>query len=357
VTQAKPLVSICVPTANRADYLRESLRSIVAQDYEPLEILISDNCSDDETGEICRKAAAEDSRIRYVRQTRPLGLYANHNFCIEQSRGELLCFFHDDDERAPGIVRTYVDFLLAHPEVGVVSSDWDLIDDTGRWIGAREYGVAPVTPGLEYVERTLRSGRSSVGCPGAMIRRAALGDVRFDEAGALGFGDFVVWFRIAESWAIGHVNRRLWKYRIHRKSLSRRTIASLSQDYQANLNGYCDAHLARWPQHHRLVARWRALIRRLLFWALLYEVALQFRRPAADGGASSLPQTIFEYSDQRLNDEELAHTLGEVRRFARGPVQRAVITTIRAMIASGATRPLAWMTGHVGTLRVLLGLR
>ena len=47
-----PLVSICVPTYNRASLLRESLKSICGQDYAPLEILISDNCSDDETEQV-----------------------------------------------------------------------------------------------------------------------------------------------------------------------------------------------------------------------------------------------------------------------------------------------------------------
>lgn len=354
---ANPLVSICVPTANRASYLRESLRSIRAQDYEPLEILISDNCSDDETEQICRKAAAEDSRIRYVRQPTPLGLYANHNFCIEASRGELLGFFHDDDDREPDIVSEYAAFLAAHPDVGVVSSDWDLIDDTGRWIGVREHRTPAVTAGLDYIERTLRSGRSSVGCPGAMIRRSTLGDVRFDETGPLGFGDFVVWFRIAERFTIGHVNRRLWKYRIHSKSLSRRTIESLSHDYEASLNHYCDGHLVRWPGHHALVRRWRTLIHRTLFWALLYEVALHFRRATADSAAATLPQTIFEHSDHRLTDEELARTLARARKFAHGPLQRAAMAGVRVMIATGFTAPLAAMTGHVATLRKVLGLR
>jgi glycosyltransferase involved in cell wall biosynthesis len=354
---AKPLVSICVPTANRASYLRESLRSIRAQDYEPLEILISDNCSDDDTEAICRKAAAEDSRIRYVRHTRPLSLYGNHNYCIEASRGELLGFFHDDDDRAPEMVRTYVDFLTAHPEVGVVSSDWDLIDDDGRWIGARDHRVAAVTSGLTYIERTVRSGRSSVGCPGAMIRRSALGDVRFDEEGAIGFGDFVVWFRIAERFAIGHVNQRLWKYRIHRKSLSRRTIESLSHDYETNLNRYFEGHLARWPGHASLVRRWRTLGRHLLFWALLYEVSLHCRRTASGLTSSSLPQTIFEHSDQRLTDEELGRALSRAREVASGPVQTAALAGVGALTATGFTWPLAFMTGHVTTLRKVLRLR
>lgn len=96
---ANPLVSICVPTYNRAAWLRDGLKSICGQDYSPLEILISDNGSDDETEEVGREAARSDPRVRYVRHPENLGVYGNHNFCIEESRGELLSSFHDHDER------------------------------------------------------------------------------------------------------------------------------------------------------------------------------------------------------------------------------------------------------------------
>ena len=353
----EPLVSICVPTRNRATYLRDSLATIRAQDYERLEILISDNASDDETADICAKAAAEDPRIRYVRQSRVLGLYENHNFCIDESRGELLCFFHDDDDRRADIVRRYVDFLVVHTDVGVVSSDWDLIDDGGKWIGAREFGAPSVTPGLDYIERTFRAGRSSIGCPGAMIRRSALGDVRFDEQGPIGFGDFVVWFRIAERHAVGHIRERLWKYRIHRKSLSRRTIESLSHDYETNLATYLDGYVKRWPGESQRAGRWRGLIGRLLFWALLYEIALHSRRTGPDTTSDSLPQTIFEHADQRLSDEDLARTLARAGEFAVGPVRPAALGAVWLMHATGLTWPLSFMTQHVGMLRKVLGLR
>jgi cellulose synthase/poly-beta-1,6-N-acetylglucosamine synthase-like glycosyltransferase len=92
VAGTTPLVSVCVPTFNRVDFLRESLATIVRLDYEPLEILISDNRSDDGTEALCRELEARDRRVRYVRQPSNIGLYGNHNFCIEASRGLHLLF-------------------------------------------------------------------------------------------------------------------------------------------------------------------------------------------------------------------------------------------------------------------------
>ena len=58
-----PLVTLCVPTRNRASLLRESLPTILAQDHEPLEILISDNCSTDDTEDVCRRSRVFDPRV------------------------------------------------------------------------------------------------------------------------------------------------------------------------------------------------------------------------------------------------------------------------------------------------------
>lgn len=353
----RPLVSIGVPTYNRGATLREGLANIRAQDYRPLEIIISDNASSDETEAICREAASADPRIRYVRQPRNIGLYGNHNACLEESRGEFFCFFHDHDERDPHLVSEYVAFLQQHPEVGVVCSDWELIDEAGAYLGARDHSVQPVTPGLDYIEQTLRSGRSSIGIPGAMVRRVALGDIRFDERGHLGFGDFVVWCHVAEQWAVGHLPKRLWRWRQDPHSQSARTIESLTRDYYENLNAYCDGHLAHWPGHARLVARWRSSIKRYLFWALAYELGLYFRNDALGTGRSSAPRTLFEILGYRLTDQEFQQVLQQLRTYRTGALEYAALSAINGLVRLRFTQPLAWATRHYASFRSLLGLR
>ena len=350
-----PLVSICIPTRNRATWLREGLRTICGQDYQRLDILISDNASDDETEKVGRAEARADARVRYVRHSRNLGLYGNHNFCLEASRGDFICLFHDHDERDTTLVSTYVEFMRQHPRVGVVCSDWDLVDHDSRLLGAREYHVAPVTSGLDYIAQTLRSGRSAIGVPGAMIRRTALGNIRFDEHAAIGFGDFVVWCRMAETADVGHVSRRLWRWRQDRRSESARTIESMTHDYYENLSRYCDGHLARWPQHARLVGEWRQAIHRYLFWALVFEIGLHFRH---DRGPSRREgRTLFEIMDYRLTPEQFQGALDQLKLHQRGLSQRATRALITALINLRMTWPLAWAIKHHVSLGALLGLR
>jgi glycosyltransferase involved in cell wall biosynthesis len=357
-----PLVTICVPTRNRVASLRKSLESILGQDYPAIEVIISDNASTDGTDAFCRELAAPDTRIRYIRHDRNIGLHGNHNFCLGAGTGEFLCVFHDHDDRDLSLVSTYVAFLQAHPDVGLVCSDWELIDDAGRRLGPRDHDVDSVTPGLQFIERTIRSGRSAVGIPGTMIRRAALGSIRFIDAAPVGFGDFPVWFEVAERWNIGHVSERLWRWTQSAQSESARTITSMSRDYYQNLSSYCDAHLRRWPDHGALVARWRSDITRYLFWALAYETGLYFRTMHA--GPSGLradahdgSRTLFEILGYRLEPEQFQEVLTQMRAWRTGPLQHAAFCMINALVRVNCTWPLAWGIRHHALVRNVLGLR
>ncbi|GEM_PF-835362 len=352
-----PLVSICLPTCNRAGLLRESLGTICGQGFEPLEILISDDASTDETEKLCRDLADRDPRVRYIRHPKRLGLYPNHNFCINESRGEFLCLLHDDDQHHPELISESVAFLLRHPEVGIVCSDWDLLDDDGRQVGVRDHDVPDVVSGLDYISRTMRSGQSWIGCPGAVIRRSALGAARFREDGPIGFADFVVWFQIAERFSIGHISRRLWRYRLHGRSFSRRTIESLTRDYYENLNQYCDDHLARRPDHADLVRRWRRDINHYLFWALSFELGLHYRQAQDRERRPSVHQSVFEISGYRLTPEEVRSVRAQLRRFRTGPTQVLTFWILEAMQGLGLTGPLAGITYHAAKIRRVLGLK
>src|SRR4029077_19838978 len=90
-------VSIGLPVYNGENYIAESLEALLGQSYKDFELIISDNASTDGTGDICRRYEKQDSRLRYYRQPRNIGLAPNHNFVVEQSRGELFKWASNDD--------------------------------------------------------------------------------------------------------------------------------------------------------------------------------------------------------------------------------------------------------------------
>src|SRR6516164_196463 len=117
-----PRLSIGLPVYNGEKYLAESLDSLLGQTFEDFELIISDNASTDSTGDICQRYAKQDSRIRYIRQPRNIGLAANHNFVIGQARGDLFKWAADDDLCARDLVRDCVDALDEYPRVVLTHS-------------------------------------------------------------------------------------------------------------------------------------------------------------------------------------------------------------------------------------------
>ena len=90
------LVTIAIPTFNRADgNLICALQSAISQTYKNIEIIVSDNCSSDDTEQVVKQF--KDPRLQYVRHPENIGANANFNFCLSQAKGDYFLLLHDDD--------------------------------------------------------------------------------------------------------------------------------------------------------------------------------------------------------------------------------------------------------------------
>jgi glycosyltransferase involved in cell wall biosynthesis len=148
---AIPRLSIGLPVYNGERYLAESLDALLGQSYEDFELIISDNASTDGTADICRRYGKQDSRIRYVRQPRNIGCAPNHNYVVEQARGELFKWASYDDLYARDLLRRCVDALDEYPNF-VLANAWSVvIDSSGTVTKLVEYPVA--TASLRAPER------------------------------------------------------------------------------------------------------------------------------------------------------------------------------------------------------------
>jgi glycosyltransferase involved in cell wall biosynthesis len=147
-------LTIGLPVYNGANFLAESLESLLGQTYDDLEIVISDNASTDGTADICQEYANKDSRIRYIRQPYNIGMIRNHQFVMRQATGELFKLASHDDLYARDLLKKCIEALDAHPEV-VVAHCWEArIDARGSIIEAMAY---PVAADLPRVSERLRS--------------------------------------------------------------------------------------------------------------------------------------------------------------------------------------------------------
>src|SRR5688572_7138735 len=126
-----PLISIGVPTYNRNIGILRTLSSIWEQRYPNLEIIISDNCSTDNTREVILDICKDHPEIRAYRQEKNVGMIPNFDFVLKQARGKYFMWVADDDALEPGTLMKYVDFLEKNPEYSIVSGEikyW--MDDT-----------------------------------------------------------------------------------------------------------------------------------------------------------------------------------------------------------------------------------
>lgn len=128
--KSNPVATFIVPVYNGADFIAESIESIISQTFQNWTLLILDNCSTDNTQEVCA-SYLNDTRIQYIRNEKNLGLLGNLLKGIELTQTPYWCYVcHDDKFIDNTAVQRAFDILEADPEIAMVSSPL-------KWMDAR----------------------------------------------------------------------------------------------------------------------------------------------------------------------------------------------------------------------------
>jgi glycosyltransferase involved in cell wall biosynthesis len=155
-------LSIGLPVYNGEDYLAESLEALLGQTFEDFELIISDNASTDGTPDICHRYANQDSRIRYIRQPQNIGLSPNHNFVVNEARGELFKWAAADDLYGRDLFQCCVQALDDRPDV-VLAHAWEAaIDAKGTVTQSLDYPLATDSPRAPDRFRSILFGSSGL---------------------------------------------------------------------------------------------------------------------------------------------------------------------------------------------------
>jgi glycosyltransferase involved in cell wall biosynthesis len=204
-----PLLSIILPTHNRADRLPAAVRSASGQTFRNIEIIVVDDGSADSTPAVVEALAAEDRRIRYIRKPQPSGAAMARNHGISQADGEFIAFLDDDDVWHPAKMERQVEYLTEHPDVGAVSCHYRIVFEgkqrTTVWKGPTRLSAR----GLLWND--FAGGASFIA-----LRRSAFDEsiVRFDEH-LPPCEDWDLWFRLAEKRRFDVVPEPLCTYVYH----------------------------------------------------------------------------------------------------------------------------------------------
>ncbi len=216
----EPSVSICIPTYCRYSLLRRAVDSAMAQTLPGLEIIISDNASEDGSWEKTRALAELDPRILVRRNSSNLGWTGNLNECIKAAKGKYLVFLCDDDELLPGMVQSCFEFMEANPVAGIVHTGAYYVTITGRLRQALSRTKPLLHAGIEALAQTLFD--FNIAFSSVMARAScfsALGG--FVESIS---SDYEMWVRIAARYDVGYVPRPL--IRVYGHSISPKMTAA-----------------------------------------------------------------------------------------------------------------------------------
>jgi len=198
--RAAPTISACLLTYNHAHVLAETVRSILAQDFEDFELVLSDDCSTDGTWELAQELARTDPRVRAERTPENRGMAGNANYAVSLVRGPFVALLHHDDIYASCLFRRWLAVLEADPSIGFVSNGYANHGSDLKHISplpTRSDGVAILEDMLSRWDSPFRGT--------ALIRRAcweAIGGMR-EQFGLI--ADVDMWMRLSARYAVGYI--------------------------------------------------------------------------------------------------------------------------------------------------------
>lgn len=222
-----PLISVIVTSYNYDAYLATALESVLNQDYPNLDIIVLDNASTDRSREIIRRYSTDD-RMRVFEHPVNIGALQNHNYGIEQARGEKLLFLSADDAFLPDSVSRLQAYAARNPEADIVYAGIYWIDEGGH-IFPRDVhpGIIPVSyaGGRNEFADLFTFGpylcMPSVLFPKYAFERCGV----FDDT--LIAADFEIYARFAAAGlTFAYLHSPTVRYRMHAANLSRHTFIS-----------------------------------------------------------------------------------------------------------------------------------
>lgn len=230
-----PLVTVLLPCYNGELYIEEAVRSMMNQTYSNLEILIIDDFSSDNSNAILTRLAAEDNRIRLVRNEKNLKLIKTLNKGLDLANGIYIARMDADDISLPERIEKQMNFMLSNPEVDLCGTNYIMIDGEGIEMGASDY---PLT-NSEMKLNILFS--SPLAHPTVIFKRDFIRDIGKYREDFLNAEDYELWIRVAINGVMANIEDKLLLYRWHGNNISltggiEQNIKSVSLAFTMNPN-------------------------------------------------------------------------------------------------------------------------
>lgn len=209
-SKSQPLVSVVTPAYNQAAFLRDTIESVLSQDYPAIEYQIIDDGSTDDTPVILQEYADR----AWIERHENRGQTPTINKGWERATGDILTWLNSDDTFLPGAVSTGVNYLQEHPEVGIVFGDSLFTTEDGSPLErTRNRGT------FDY-EQFVRQSENPISQPSAFIRRSVVENAGLLDPVFYYFMDWDFWLRAGLKCRISYIPELLSTYRLHGESKS-----------------------------------------------------------------------------------------------------------------------------------------
>lgn len=220
-----PLVTVITPTYNRADYLPETIESVLSQEYPNLEYIVLDDGSKDNTQEI---VAPYRGRITFESHVN-MGETRTVNKGFEMARGDIIGVVNSDDPLLLGAIHSIVEFMQTHPQIGIVYPDWDYIDADGKKINHIQT--------FEYSYINMLRWHHCMPGPGTFFRRDVVQKLGGRDPQFRYVGDFDFWLRAGLIAEFARLPKTLATFRVHPHSASAsQTNERMAQEHITLIN-------------------------------------------------------------------------------------------------------------------------
>ncbi|MFH0764091.1 MAG: glycosyltransferase family 2 protein [Candidatus Omnitrophota bacterium] len=219
-----PKVSIIMPTYNGARFIGDAIKSALSQTFQDFEIIVTDDGSTDNTGEIVKNYAEKDKRIRYYSRTRN-GVAAAYNFCIKEARGIYISIFEHDDISMPERLEKQIEILDAHKEISILYSSLQTFNSYGS-LGDIYAPYTKSAMSQKECFRALVTYGSFPNNPSVTIRKEVYEHIRYDERlENYGLGhDFLFYLQASQKFNFYYLNTPLVLWRRSPNSLSEKSL-------------------------------------------------------------------------------------------------------------------------------------
>lgn len=235
-----PLVSVIVPCYNHADYILNTVESVLNQTYQNIEVLVSDDASTDSSLAVLKNI--KDSRVKLFPFEENHGIVYALNYLIEQAKGDYIATLGSDDLFTPNKIEKQLRTFEAHPDLGAVFTLAKIIDEDGN-----EYPDSPLAQIFTEQNRTraewlryfFETG-NHLCHSSALIRRSVQEEIGPYRASFRQLQDFDLWVRVLTHYPIEVIQEELTHYRRSRSSKSSMSASTEANDLRvANEYGLC----------------------------------------------------------------------------------------------------------------------